>query len=143
MSGPIGKKCLAGLTCREFCIVCGAVFKKLIGYGGVVRPSWCKIQDITIPNKISPKVIFTDPHFRIFGISLLPRRIGKFYAINIRKKLNPLYGYYHLGYYCTYFKMIQLFKKHNFLVQGEGGPSEKKIAYKLFREEFTFICKKN
>ena len=49
MSGPIGKKCLAGLTCREFCIVCGAVFKKLIGYGGVVRPSWCKIQVIDIP----------------------------------------------------------------------------------------------
>lgn len=96
---------------------------------------------ITAPNRFSPAIIKSDPHFRVFGLSLLPRKIAQFYIERIRKKINPLYGKYHLGYYPTYFSVKKLFRKNSIELfeLNDAGSRPKALTHKLLSYIFTFI----
>lgn len=43
------------------------------------------------PNRLSPRLFLSDPHYHIFGISILPPVIGRWWVVNV-KKLSPHYG---------------------------------------------------
>lgn len=48
---------------------------------------------VTAPNAISPYSIIHDAHYGLFGVSLMPSRIGEFYVSKIRKSTS-VYGVY-------------------------------------------------
>lgn len=106
---------------------------RLLGPGGILY--------ITVPNRFSPAIIKSDPHFRVFGISLLPRKIARFYIERIRKKINPLYRKYHLGYYPTYFSVKKLFRENSMELSelNDAGSGLKALTHKLLSYMFTFI----
>ena len=63
------------------------------------------------PNRLAIPNIKSDPHFRMFGVCLLSRFWGKLYVKHLRRKINPLYGDYHVGYLPTYNSMRRYFRK--------------------------------
>lgn len=38
------------------------------------------------PNRLSPKWLVSDPHYQMFGISVLPPALGRFYVTRVRKR---------------------------------------------------------
>lgn len=106
---------------------------RLLGPGGILY--------ISAPNRFSPAIIKSDPHFRVIGLSLLPRKIAQFYIERIRKKINPLYGKYHLGYYPTYFSVKKLFRNNSIELSelNDAGSGLKALNHKLLSYMFTFI----
>jgi 2-polyprenyl-3-methyl-5-hydroxy-6-metoxy-1,4-benzoquinol methylase len=49
---------------------------------------------VCVPNAISPYPIIRDGHYRLFGVSLLPHKVGEYYVTKIRKvsRVYDVYG---------------------------------------------------
>ncbi|HEY3388842.1 MAG TPA: class I SAM-dependent methyltransferase [Prolixibacteraceae bacterium] len=63
---------------------------------------------LSCPNKFSPVFIIEDPHFGLFGLTLMPRSLAEWYIINIRK----LGKEYMIGYLPTYRFLERNFQKN-------------------------------
>lgn len=50
---------------------------------GMKRGALCYV---TVPNRFSPWNVFREQHYRLFGLSLMPRRIASFYVTRVRKR---------------------------------------------------------
>lgn len=66
---------------------------------------------LSAPNKISPISILSDPHYNLFGVSLLPPKISDFYVTAVRKRAKS--GKSGLWYMPTYWGLIKMFKEKN------------------------------
>jgi SAM-dependent methyltransferase len=45
--------------------------------------AWCYV---SVPNILSPWNVLRDQHYRLFGLSLMPRRLASFYVTRVRKR---------------------------------------------------------
>lgn len=72
--------------------------------GGVVA--------INGPNRLSPQLFLSDPHYHIFGISPLPPAIGKWWVVDVRK-LSTHYG---VGTFPIYSFLVRRLKREGIAV---------------------------
>lgn len=49
------------------------------------------------PNRFSPRWFFSDPHYRMFGISVLPPSLGRFYVTRVRGRPRYDVGVFPVG----------------------------------------------
>jgi 2-polyprenyl-3-methyl-5-hydroxy-6-metoxy-1,4-benzoquinol methylase len=110
---------------------------------------------LSAPNKISPYQIIHDDHYGLFGISLMPRRIAKWYVTKIRKATREYNVYSSFTYWSllrilsfyfevTNYTRIKYLNKYS--TYSRCGILLMKLLSKflipILAPEFIFICKK-
>jgi len=64
------------------------------------------------PNRLSPQLFFSDPHFHVFGVSILPPSIGKWWVVDVRK----LSTHYDVGTFPIYSFLVRRLKREGIAV---------------------------
>lgn len=60
------------------------------------------------PNRLSPHWLREDPHYRIAGISAMPRRMGHWWVVKVRK-ISPTYD---VGVFPIFSRLVKGLKRH-------------------------------
>jgi ubiquinone/menaquinone biosynthesis C-methylase UbiE len=107
------------------------------------------------PNRVSPYQILRDPHYKLFGLSLLPHKMATYYVTKLRKitqnyDVYPLPTYWYLKNLChrfgfdfadcsrEYYLSMELTRLQSitlrFFLRG--------IAARFLSPDFVFVCRK-
>ena len=64
------------------------------------------------PNRLSPGWAVEDPHYRIAGISLLSKRLGKWWVVDVRKIASS----YDVGVFPEYSLLVKTLRKQGLVI---------------------------
>jgi SAM-dependent methyltransferase len=53
--------------------------------GRVLKPGG--VLYLTAPNRLAPRNLLRDPHFNLLGVSLMPRRLARWYVVSLRRRI--------------------------------------------------------
>jgi ubiquinone/menaquinone biosynthesis C-methylase UbiE len=108
----------------------------------VVRPGGLLV--LQGPNRLSPRWLWSDPHYRMFGISVLPQAAGRWYVTKVRRRPRYDVGSFPIGWLV----LRSLRALGMSIVQAPGiDDGERKshwdyVLGTLFRSMFTIVAKK-
>ncbi len=98
---------------------------------------------INAPNRLSPQLFRSDPHYQSFGVSVLPPSVGKWWVVKVRK-LSKSYG---VGTFPIYSLLVRKLRKagiseialnhHNYMIDLLQQPD--RIQSKLKRQLIKFL----
>jgi 2-polyprenyl-3-methyl-5-hydroxy-6-metoxy-1,4-benzoquinol methylase len=72
-------------------VVCADLIEHVDHQGSVVREISRVLRPgglalVSFPNLLSPRNLLSDPHYQMFGVSVLPRSLGSWYVTHFRKR---------------------------------------------------------